>query len=96
MDARRVSLEVAAPAHYYPGHDFAGSLARMHGSLDAFIASSVVSGLTMSLDALAFPKDFDQIPFTNGAEVKQKCDTIRLTDEGRSVRDAFAELTPVA
>lgn len=97
MDARHVSLEVAAPARYYRGCGFVGTLVRkMGGSIDAFIARSGIDGLTMSLDALVFPRDFDRIPFADGEEVKQKCDTTRLTPEGGKIRDAFAGLTPVA
>lgn len=70
MDARHVSLEVAAPAHYYRGYDLAS--------------------------ALAFPKDCDQIPFTDGEKVTQKCNTTGLTPDGRKVRDAFEGLTPAA
>ena len=96
MDARQVSLEIAAPAHYYCGCDLVETLGRIGDSLDAFIASSGIDELTMSLDALFFPKDFDQIPFTGGEEVKQKCDTTQPTPEGGKIRDAFAGLTPVA
>ena len=97
MDARHVSLEVAAPARHYRGCDFVETLVRkMGGSIDAFIARSGIDGLTMSLDALVFPRDFDQIPFADGEEVKRKCDTTRLTPEGGKIRDAFAGLTPVA
>ena len=97
MDARHVSLEVAAPARHYRGCDFVGALVRkMGGSIDAFIARSGIDGLTMSLDALVFPRDFDQIPFADGEGVKRKCDTTRLTPEGGKIRDAFAGLTPIA
>ena len=48
----------------------------------------------MSLDAFAFPDDF-QIPFGDGADVKSKCFTHQLTPEGMAVRDAFNKLTPV-
>lgn len=97
MDARHVSLEIVAPAHYYRGDDRVETLVRqMGGSIDAFIARSGIDGLTMSLDALVFPKDFDRIPLADGEEVKQKCDTTQLTPEGGKIRDAFAGLTPVA
>ena len=49
----------------------------------------------MSLSALAFPEEFNQIPFKNGGDVKKKCFTEELTDEGRMVCDAFARLAPV-
>ena len=47
----------------------------------------------MSLDALALPEGF-RMPFANGKEVKEKCDTHRLTEEGWKVRDAFNNLAP--
>ena len=49
----------------------------------------------MSLNAFAFPEEFNQVPFKYGQDVKEKCDTFELSDEGRIVRDAFAGLTPV-
>ena len=47
-----------------------------------------------SSSALAFPEEFDRIPFENGQDVREKCDTNKLSDEGRMVRDAFARLAP--
>ena len=96
MDARHVSLEIVAPARWYHGRDWCKTLARMRDCLRAFIASSGIDGLTMSLDALVFPKDFDQIPFADGEEVKRKCNTTHLTPEGKKIRDAFAGLKPAA
>ncbi len=96
MEARHVSLEVAAPAFYYQDHhDLAGALARMRKFLDEFDAGSRINGLTMSLDALAFPEYFSELPFGNGEEVKQKCDTQHLTAEGRIICDAFKNLTSI-
>lgn len=94
MGARHVSLEVVAPNRYYERYDLAGPLARMRQCLDAFNVGSKIPGLTMSLDALAFPKDFD-VPFKKGKKVKEKCDTQHLTTEGRMVRDAFNGLALV-
>ena len=96
MKARHVSLEVAAPARYYQGcQDLAGTIARMRQSLDKFDVGSRIDGLTMSLNALAFPADFNELPFKNGEEVRLKCDTDYLTREGKIIRDAFNGLTPV-
>lgn len=94
MDACHISLEVAAPARYYHQEDFAATLDRMQNHLDAFDIGSKIDKLKMSLDALAFPKDFDRIPFANGAELKQKCNTTALTPKGEIVRDAFEGLKP--
>lgn len=95
MDACHVSLEVAAPACYYHRGDFAYTLDRMRNHLDAFDIGSRIDGIEMSLDALAFPKDFDQVPFADGAETEQECNTTSLTLKGKNVRDAFEGLKPV-
>ena len=93
MDVRHVSLEVAAPRHFYHGYDERSRIARVSQGLNKF-AGSKINGLSMSLDALAFPEGF-RMPFANGKEVKEKCDTHRLTEEGREIRNAFNELVPV-
>ncbi len=97
MKAKHVSLEVAAPACFYQNsHDLEDTLTRICEFLDKFDVGSRIDGLTMSLDALAFPEDF-KLPFKNGEEVKQKCNPYseRLTAEGRIVRDAFNGLSSV-
>ena len=100
MNALHVSLEVVAPKpfyiEYFKGHRYhnlQNIFEQMSKSLDKF-AGSKIHGLSMSLDALAFPADF-QMPFGNGKQVKDRCDTHRLTAEGRKIRDAFNKLTPV-
>ena len=97
MDARHVSLEVVAPRGFYNGYNEKDRFAQMSKSLNEF-ASSKINGLTMSLDALAFPEsfpaEFEQI-FENGADVKRNCNVTPLTPEGQAVRDAFTNLTPV-
>ena len=95
LDARHVSLEVIAPRHFYHGYDEGARIARMSQTLDEFVGSKTGGTLSMSLNALAFPKEFDRIPFNDGKDVKQKCDTDQLTPEGQAVRDAFNHLTPV-
>ena len=64
-------------------------------ALDELARSKTERALTMSLNVLAFPEDFSQVPFKNGQDVWDKCSTSKLTDEARTVRDAFAGLTPV-
>ncbi len=96
MDVRHVSLEVVAPRDFYNRYDGKRHLEWMRKSLDEFAGSKTVQDIgisSISLDALAFPAEF-QIPFKNGGEVKQKCDTDKLTDEGQQVCDAFNNLTP--
>ena len=97
MKAKHVSLEVAAPARYYQGcQDLTGTIARMRQFLEKFDVGSRINGLTISLSALAFPENFNDLPFKNGEDVRQKCDTDRLTNESRKIRDAFNGLVSVA
>ena len=86
MRARHVSLEVVAPYEYYRE----ACIDRMRDSL-SFADSA---GLSMSLNAFAFPGNFKP-PFRNGREVKEKCGTSELTEQGRMVRDMFENLIPV-
>lgn len=98
MDANHVALEVVAPRQFYSGHDEKKRFAYVSKSLDEFARSKIGEKFTMSLNALAFPAKFKQEfkqNFKSGQDVKEKCFTEELTDEGRMVRDAFAGLTPV-
>ena len=91
MNVRHVSLEVVAPRRFYNGYNEKARFVRMSKDLDGFVDSKV-SGLSMSLDAFAFPDGF-QIPFKDGADVKNKCKT--QTAESQAVLEAFCNLTPV-
>ena len=95
MDARHVSLLVVAPARYCRATDLPGCLARARQGLKRFDIGSRIDGLSMSLDVLAFPDWFDQLPFADGADVLASCDDAELTDPGQKIRDAFAELNSV-
>ena len=64
-------------------------------SLDEFAHMKTGGLLSMSLNAYAFPDEFSRIPFNNGQEVRLKCDSLALSEEGRMVRDAFASLASV-
>ncbi len=64
-------------------------------SLDEFARLKTEGSLSMSLNAYAFPEDFSRLPFHSGQEVRLKCDSLALTEEGRMVRDAFASLASV-
>ncbi|MCY3709371.1 MAG: hypothetical protein OXG26_10785 [Caldilineaceae bacterium] len=75
--------------------EIADYLAKTSQSLDEFARSKTDGSLTMSLNGLAFPEEFNKIPFENGQDVRKKCSTKELSAEGRMVRDAFAGLTPV-
>lgn len=94
MDANHVALEVVAPRQFYVDHDEKERFARVSKSLGEFARFKTNGALSVSLSALAFPEEFNQVPFKNGQDVKEKCFTEKLTDEGRLVRDAFAGLTP--
>ena len=96
MDARHVSLEVVAPHSFYcDHHDKKDFFVRMNQFLNQF-AGSKINGLSMSLNALAFPDDFpdkfDQM-FKDGDDVKTKCNTDQLTPGCKAGRDAFNNLT---
>lgn len=91
MDARRVSLQVAAPVRYYADAGLPDCLSRGREGLKRF----EVEGMSMSLDVLAFPDWFQRLPFSNGAEVSESCDRGELTETGRRIRDAFAGLASV-
>lgn len=96
MDARHVSIEVVAPPRYWRAPDLQGRIARARESLKRFDVGSRIAGLSMSLDVLAFPDWFDQVPFADGAGVLASCSGAELTGPGRMVRDAFGELSSVA
>ena len=95
MNAHHVSLEVAAPLRFYSDYNEKDRFTQTSKSLDQFAASKTGGTLSMSLNALAFPKEFDLIPFNDGDDVKLKCDSRQLTAEGLKVRNAFNNLTPV-
>ncbi len=94
MDAPHIALEVAAPARYYRDYDLHDDIARMRSFLDQFNVASKTGALSMSLNALAFPEEFDQVPFKDGGDVELKCNSDKLTDAGQKVRDAFDNLAP--
>lgn len=96
MDARHLSIEVVAPARYWRAPDLQGRIARVREGLKRFDVGSRIAGLSMSLDVLAFPDWFDQLPFADGADVIASCSGAELTGPGRKVRDAFRELSSVA
>ena len=95
MDANNIALEVVAPSFFYDGYHEKDRFASVSKSLDQFAQSKTEGKLSMSLNALAFPEEFNQVPFRNGQDVMEKCFTDKLTHEGRRVRNAFAGLTLV-
>lgn len=87
-----VRLEVVAPAAYYRDSGVERHLHRMRKALDRFDAGRRIPGLSMSLDALAFPVDFDALSFANGGDVKELCGGGTGRHRHRRVRDAFDNL----
>ena len=95
MEAREISLQVAAPARYYTESAWWDGLLRARECLTRFVSGSRVEGLSISLDVLAFPEWFDSLPFADGEGVRAACETAVLTEAGRQVRDAFDGLVSV-
>ena len=95
LEAREISLQVAAPARYYTEPPWRDGLLRARECLTRFVSGSRVEGLSLSLDVLAFPEWFDSLPFADGEGVRAACDTAALTEAGRRVRDAFDGLVSV-
>ena len=95
MNVCHVSLEVVAPRSFC--QDLIGRITKSHGEfIDNGFVDSKISGLSMSLNVLAFPDGF-QIPFDDGADVKRHCDIAQLPlqSKGQAVRDAFNKLVQV-
>lgn len=95
MAAKHVALRVAAPTWYYGDQELRDCLNRAREGLGRVPGRTGLPGLSMSLDALAFPEWFDRLPFTRGAKVRDTCDRGELTEEGRTIVDAFDGLAPV-
>ena len=95
MSATHVALRVAAPGRYYADDGFRGCLSRARECSRLIGGEPGTRGLSMSLDALAFPEWFDRLPFSDGAEVRNSCDRPELTEKGRRVVDTFNGLTSV-
>ena len=95
MAAREISLQVAAPARYYRESGLRDGLLRARAHLSRFDVGSRIAGLSMSLDMLAFPGWFENLPFATGGGVLAMCGANTLTEAGRQVRDAFNGLAPV-
>ena len=95
MDARCINLEIVAPARFYGDSDRSDSVAEMNECLDVLVRSKIGDALSIYLDVMAYPPDFDQIPFASGEQAKAACDRPDLTRDGRRIRDAFGSLSPV-
>ena len=94
MQARHVALEVLGPWQFFREYDEREHFGFVSDCLSEFVRVKTNGALSMSLTARSFPKDFDEVPFSDGLEVKEKCSTNELTKEGRIVRDAFEGAVP--
>ena len=95
MSAAHVALRVVAPGRYYADDGLRDCLSRARESLWSIGGQPGTRGLSMSLDALAFPDRFNSLPFGDGREVRDSCDRPELTEAGREIVDAFDGLTSV-
>ena len=96
MTASHVALRIVAPARYYKDGDLSECIGRAREGLGGLDGRPGLSGLGMSLDALAFPEWLDRLPFACGAETRDSCGGPQLTENGRTIVDAFNDLTPVS
>ncbi|MDE0240620.1 MAG: hypothetical protein OXQ84_10545 [bacterium] len=96
MQARRVELDVVGPVVFFAPDNWSGLFSRVDKALARFAEACSNGAWSMSVDALALPKDFDCVPFADGREVRNKCSATTLTREGHAVRHAFDNLTPAA
>lgn len=96
MDARHITLSVVAPRHYYKkAQDLENFFARAKRGVEQLNAESPIKGLTLSIEVVAFNESFRILPFATGAEVKESCNRVDLTDTGRQIRDAFDGLVQI-
>ena len=95
MSATHVALRVVAPGRYYADDGLRDCLSRARESLRSIGGEPGTRGLSMSLDALAFPDRFNRLPFGDGTEVRDSCDRPELTEAGCEIVDAFDGLTSV-
>ena len=96
MDVRHITLCVLAPARFYRcDSDLANCFKKAQRGLAKLNARPPVAEVSMSIEVLAFPESFTALPFANGAEVKESCNRIELSDTGRQIRDVFNGLVSV-
>lgn len=93
MDAAHVALEVVVPPSFYAFDDGAAFAAKANDRLASLAKSKTGGALSMSLTALSFPDEFQDLPFSTGGEMLSACRRSDLTGTTRRVRDAFAALS---
>ena len=88
MEAREISLQVAAPVYYYRESGLRDGLSRAREHLTQFDIGAKTGGVSMSLDVLAFPRKFS-LPFATEEKSARRVTRQHLQRRGRHVRDAF-------
>ena len=94
MDVEQVTLEVVAPPSFYSCGGVAELVAEASGRLAGLAESKTGRELSMSLTALSFPDDFQELPFSTADEMLSACSCDDLTPGAGRVRDAFGALSP--
>lgn len=90
MDAHHITLCVLAPHGYYSKYDMLETTFHIaKQSIERLNIKPVVPDLSMSIEVLAFPKNFSVLPFKNGEEARKACDQKKLNSEGEIVQEAF-------
>ena len=96
MQVDQVALEVVAPSAFYEHETQSDLFANMNNAVGKFAAEKTGGALSMSLQALSFPAEFDRIPFDDGRAVIDRCRDGTLSDETSMVRNAFSHLVSVS
>ncbi len=96
MDSRHVVLKIVAPDRYLKNDtELQKCFSLAHKGVDQVSKTSLISGLSMSIEVLAFSANLVCLPFSTGREVIESCDQGKLTKTGQQIRDAFNGLIPV-
>jgi len=90
MDASHVSLCVLAPYQYY-AHDqmLEENFYKAKKDIERLNYNPPISGLSLSIKVLAFPEYFTELPFESSKEVKESCDSKKMTMTGKIICKAF-------
>lgn len=96
MDSRHIALKVVAPARYFENDtELQKCYSRARKGVDQISKTSLIPGLSMSIEVLALPANLVCLPFSTGSEVIESCDQDKLTKTGQQIRDSFNGLIPV-
>ena len=96
MQVGHVRLEVVGPRKFFRTDRQSELLfVGLGRALSGFARERSSGAWSMSVEARAFPEEFDRVPFPDGKAVNAESGTGTLTSRGRAVRDAFYRLEPV-